>query len=34
MNDTKFHLWSAGLPKEQRDSIADRVEAILWALRS
>ena len=28
----KFYLWQAGLPKEQRRDISERVESVLWTL--
>jgi len=34
LTDTRFYLWSAGLPKEQRDSIAERLEVILEILHN
>ena len=34
LTDTRFYLWSAGLPKGQRDSIAERLEVILEILHN
>lgn len=34
VGDVKFYLWSAGLPKGQRDEIAGKLEAILRMLRN
>ena len=32
IRDVKFYLWQAGLPKEQRRDISERVESVLWTL--
>jgi hypothetical protein len=32
IRDVKFYLWQAGLPKEQRKDISERVESVLWSL--
>ena len=34
IRDVKFYLWQAKLPKEQRKDISERVERVLWTLRS
>jgi hypothetical protein len=32
IRDVKVYLWQAGLPKEQRKTISERVESVLWTL--